>query len=433
MELREGYKQTEVGIIPEDWEVYEFEKIGIPSNTKINPKISGGGTVCIELEHINQGSGSINETTITTFNSSIKSVFCPNDILFGKLRAYLRKYYLADFKGVCSTEIWVIKPASDEIHFKFLYQIVQSHKFINVSSEAYGTHMPRSDWNIVKKSKFGIPPTKAEQTAIATALSDVDALITQLEKLITKKRHIKQGAMQTLLNPFDDDGAFDSAQGTEPTVVERSRNERRRLKGGWEARALEDVCDVRDGTHDSPRPKAKGVPLITSKNILNNQLNFEDISYISTDDALEINKRSKVHKGDILMSMIGTLGNVALVTSEPNFCIKNVALIKPKKVSPIFLYHWMVGDIFQHTLLDSLDGGIQKFISLGNLRKLNIKVPSSDEQKELAALLTDMDLEITALETKLEKTRKIKQGMMQQLLTGKIRLVDPTPTPKNKQ
>ena len=415
MEVRKGYKQTEVGVIPEDWEVYEFEKIGIPSNTKINPKISGGGTVCIELEHINQGSGSINETTITTFNSSIKSVFCPNDILFGKLRAYLRKYYLADFKGVCSTEIWVIKPASDEIHFKFLYQIVQSHKFINVSSEAYGTHMPRSDWNIVKKSKFGIPPTKAEQTAIATALSDVDALITQLEKLITKKRHIKQGAMQTLLNPFDENGS---------------------LKDGWEEKMIQDIVStpVTDGPHETPNFTERGVPFLSVNNIVNNKINYSNLRYISKKDDLIYSKKCKPQLHDILLGKAASVGKVAIVETNQDFNIWSpLALIRVKSnYSPYFIFL-----MFQTKLILSQIETLTNASSQGNIGMVDIKkikipyIGGYLKQKTTASIFIDMDLEITALETKLAKTKKLKQGMMQSLLTGQIRLVDPTPTPKN--
>jgi type I restriction enzyme S subunit len=194
-------------------------------------------------------------------------------------------------------------------------------------------------------------------------------------------------------------------------------------KEGWEVKKLGEICDVRDGTHDSPLYFDSGVKFVTSKNIINGKINFNDISFISKADANLINQRSKVDKGDILMSMIGTIGNAVFIDFEPDFCIKNVALLKPKLISPLFLIQLMYSSSFQIYIESKLDGGIQKFISLGVLRNLDIHLPSQTEQTRIATILSDMDAEIDALETKLEKYRNIKIGMMQNLLTGKIRLI----------
>ena len=96
----------------------------------------------------------------------------------------------------------------------------------------------------------------------------------------------------------------------------------------WEQRKLDTITDVRDGTHDSPQYVETGHPFITSKNVKDGFINYEDIQYVSDKDYEEINKRSKVDKNDILMGMIGTIGNIALVRETPDFAIKNVALIK---------------------------------------------------------------------------------------------------------
>ena len=99
----------------------------------------------------------------------------------------------------------------------------------------------------------------------------------------------------------------------------------------WDVVTLSSISDIRDGTHDSPKYIRDGVPFVTSKNILNGKIDFYDITFISSEDAKKIDQRSKVDKGDILISMIGTVGNVALIDFVPNFSIKNVGLIKPYK------------------------------------------------------------------------------------------------------
>lgn len=195
-----------------------------------------------------------------------------------------------------------------------------------------------------------------------------------------------------------------------------------KIPQGWEVVRLGDICDVRDGTHDSPKYTDFGIPLITSKNIVNGNLDLTDISYITQSDADKINERSKVDINDILMSMIGTIGNAILVNKIPNFCIKNVALFKPNhsKISAVFLVQLIQSKIFKNILNISLDGGIQKFISLWNLRNLEILIPKDKvEQEKIAQVLGDMDDLISAKCELLDKKRDIKQGAAQQLLTPK--------------
>ncbi len=209
---------------------------------------------------------------------------------------------------------------------------------------------------------------------------------------------------------------------SEEVPVGYKRTEVGMIPEEWSIQKLETICDVRDGTHDSPRFYSTGVPLITSKNIVNGSLDLENISCISEQDADRINKRSKVDLNDILMSMIGTIGSTVLIDFEPDFCIKNVALIKPQKVLPTFLIHLMASPSFQTYLKDSLDGGIQKFIALGTLRYLNIPLPPPTEQRAIAEVLSDMDGLLDALEELISKKRAVKQAAMQQLLTDKTRL-----------
>lgn len=193
-----SYKSSELGQIPVDWEVKTFGEITKLSASRINPKIRGGGDLCIELEHIQPNTGFLLGETITTCDTSLKNTFEPGDILFGKLRSYLKKYWFANISGVCSTEFWVFKPEIQSAISKFIYYIVQTDNFIAAATEAYGTHMPRADWKVVKDYQIMLPGIE-EQTAIAAILSDMDADLSALEKKLAKVRDIKQGMMQQLL------------------------------------------------------------------------------------------------------------------------------------------------------------------------------------------------------------------------------------------
>jgi type I restriction enzyme, S subunit len=190
----------------------------------------------------------------------------------------------------------------------------------------------------------------------------------------------------------------------------------------WGIESLGTLCDVRDGTHESPQFFANGVPFVTSKNIVNGRLDLDNVSYISKDDAIEFDKRSKVDRNDILMSMIGTIGSAVMIECEPDFCIKNVALLKPRKVTPAYLVQLINSPVFQRYLGENLDGGIQKFVSLGTLRQLAIPVPPLPEQHAIATALSDVDALLGSLDALIAKKKAIKQGAMQQLLMGKQRL-----------
>jgi type I restriction enzyme S subunit len=182
-----------------EWEVTRFGDVVTQRNERIDPKKNGIQEFCIELEHIGSATGSLLGSASADEHSSLKSVFRAGDVLFGKLRAYLRKYWWADHPGVCSTEIWVLSPRENLIHAGFLFQVVQTDRFIEAASSSYGTHMPRSDWNVVKNFEMPLPATLAEQEAIAEVLSAMDAEITLLEAQLAKYRQLKQGLMQKLL------------------------------------------------------------------------------------------------------------------------------------------------------------------------------------------------------------------------------------------
>jgi type I restriction enzyme S subunit len=182
----------------EEWKTRQFADIASPRRERVDPRKVGSQQFCVELEHIESGTGRLLGSTSTRDQSSLKSVFQVGDVLFGKLRSYLRKYWLADRPGVCSTEVWVLSPNRRLVTSEFLFQIVGMDRFVEAASTAYGTHMPRADWNVVKNYELALPGLE-EQTAIATVLSDMDAEIAALEARREKTRQVKQGMMQELL------------------------------------------------------------------------------------------------------------------------------------------------------------------------------------------------------------------------------------------
>ena len=213
-------------------------------------------------------------------------------------------------------------------------------------------------------------PDINEQHEIATKLDKIDALIAERQQQLelidqaVKSRFIELFG-DIVLNPF-----------------------------GWEKDYLGVVCDVRDGTHDSPHYHSTGFPLVTSKNVTGGEIDLTDCSLISEADFNKINERSKVDMGDIIMPMIGTVGKPVIVNIKPNFAIKNVSLIKFKDDSRVlntFIRSLLQSDYFDDAVLSKVRGGTQKFISLGDIRKLVVIVPPMELQEQFAAFVEQTD------------------------------------------
>ena len=180
-----------------DWDIVEFGDIATIRNEKILCSSTPEGTPCVELEFIGQANGRL-LGYIEATGASSKYSFKEGDVLFGRLRAYLRKHWRATFDGVCSTEIWPLIPRNERLYKGYLHLLVQMNSFVDAACVSYGTHMPRSDWAVLGKFEVQLPSVP-EQVAISASLSDMDAELETLEKRLEKIRQIKLAMMQELL------------------------------------------------------------------------------------------------------------------------------------------------------------------------------------------------------------------------------------------
>ena len=180
-----------------DWDVVECGDIANIRNEKILCSSTPEGTPCVELEFIGQANGRL-LGYIEATGASSKYSFKEGDVLFGRLRAYLRKHWRATFDGVCSTEIWPLIPRNERLYKGYLHLLVQMNSFVDAACVSYGTHMPRSDWAVLGKFEVQLPSVP-EQVAISASLSDMDAELEALENRLEKTRQLKQAMMQELL------------------------------------------------------------------------------------------------------------------------------------------------------------------------------------------------------------------------------------------
>ncbi len=249
-------------------------------------------------------------------------------------------------------------------------------------------------------------PTLAEQRAIAAALSDADALIESLDQLIAKKRQVKQGAMQELLRPKETDRIC---------LLEEVSSLKGRI--GWQGLKQTEFTT----NEDEPF-------LITGMNFKDGAIRWNEVYHVS-EERYEIAKDIQLRTGDVLMTKDGTIGKVLYIDEIPPpgkaSLNSHLLLFRPLRESyhPKYLYYQLSSRRFTDFIELSKSGTTFFGISQASVGKYPVLLPPIEEQTAIAAILSDMDAEIAALEARLVKAQQVKQGMMQMLLTGKIRLV----------
>ncbi len=416
VEMKSGYKMTEVGVIPEDWEVKNVSesclikaRIGWQGLKKSEYMSSGDYLLITGTDFDN---GQVNWKSCAYVSkaryeqdSNIK--IRPQDILISKDGTIGKVAYLGMIPkaGTLNSGIFVIRANDRKIDQVFLSKIFMSfyfEEFLNrLVAGSTINHLYQKDF-----VKFCFPlPNSEEQVAIAAALSDVDSLISALTKKIEKKKAIKQGLMQQLLTG------------------------KKRLPGfndKWKSMLLGDIAEVKDGTHQTPKyVKSGGKPFYSVENVTADD--FKNVKHISLEEHKALTSNYRMEKGDVLMTRIGSIGCCKYVDwdVDASFYV-SLALLKinEKYDSKFISYLSNIKSFKEEVMLNSLVFAIPQKINLGNISLIKVYIPTSKaEQTAISNILSDCDSEIAALEEKRDKYKEIKQGMMQQLLTGKIRLI----------
>ncbi|RAU22671.1 hypothetical protein CU669_08335 [Paramagnetospirillum kuznetsovii] len=425
MGVKAGFKQTEFGVIPEDWRVSGLDSVANiidPQPDHRTPQALSGGEPYIGIsdftsdDSVNwEGSRKIIRSAVDKQQSRFR--IQSGDIIFGKIGTIgLPKFLpITPFRYALSANILLIKPNVD--HF-FVMAWLKS-RFVQemVGRELHSTS--QAAFGIQKMRALLIPqPPELEQKAIAEALSDADALIASLEQLLAKKRHIKQGAMQDLL-----------------TGQKRLPG----FGGEWVAQTLESLFNFSGGfTASRDQLSSDGHCYLHYGDIHTSHKNFISIRAEQADiPKLDVPLKA-VSAGSLLAD-----GDVVFVdaSEDDEGVSKHIVVINPDAAPYISGLHTIVAkpktallekEYLRHCFQTQAVKTQFRFYAVGtkvlgvsktNIAKIVLPVPDKDEQSAIAAILSDMDAEIATLEAKLAKARQIKQGMMQNLLTGRIRLI----------
>ena len=214
----------------DEWDYKIFDELINIKSESYNPSLNKENYKCIELEHINQNTGTINGYCNSQDQKSNKNIFKKNEVLFGKLRPYLKKYWYATFDGVCSSEIWVGKSKNQNIVTnKFIYDLFQSHYFLQLCNLSTGSKMPRADWSFIKEQSIAIPNI-LEQKKISETLELLDKKIELQSKKIEDLKLFKKGLHDKLFNEvtgndylLSDIAVFENGKGHENIIDENGK------------------------------------------------------------------------------------------------------------------------------------------------------------------------------------------------------------------
>jgi type I restriction enzyme, S subunit len=376
------HKWTEAGVIPNEWNVKPLADVLEFTNGKAHePYVDEQGAFVLVNSKFVSTEGRVRKHCHKNFCPTRKEdiLLVMSDLPNGKA---LAKCFLADQDGTYAVNQRIARLRSKGDHAQYLFYTLNRHPFfLQFDDGGQQTHLSKAT---ILGCPLVIPSSTEEQRAIAAALSDVDALITSLDKLIAKKRDMKQGAIQELLNG------------------------NRRLPGFteiWEEKSLSEVCLMKSGEG------------ITSTNI-------DDFSKYPCygGNGLRGFTSRYTHGGSYaLIGRQGALcGNVLLVEGC-FFASEHAIVVTALPGSDI---RWLTYVLRRMNLNQYSESSAQPGLSVSKILNLRIAIPPTKaEQTAIATILSDMDAEITALERKRDKTRALKQGMMQELLTGRIRLV----------
>jgi type I restriction enzyme, S subunit len=418
MELKPGYKQTEVGMIPEEWETFQLKGIStkITDGEHVTPQRTTHGYYLLSARNVLNGKIDISDVDYVGAKEyrRIRQRCAPEagDILISCSGSIGRIAVVpVRFECVLVRSAALVKINQAKVDSLFIqYWLQADHAQEQISYSVNQGAQPNLFLNHIERLKCPIPPL-AEQRAIAEALSDADALIESLEQLIAKKRAVKQGAMQDLLIG------------------------KRRLpgfEGEWEVKHLGDLGSTYGGlTGKSKSDFGSGNShYITFMNIMSNVVIdctlFELVKVLSTES------QNRVIKGDLFFNGSSEtpeeVGMCAFLTEDVqnvylnSFCF-GFRLYEGTKAEGLYLAYFFRSREGRELLKSLAQGAIRYNLSKTALLKVAFPLPPASEQTAIAAALSDMDAEIAALEAKLAKAHQVKQGMMQELLTGRIRLV----------
>jgi len=430
MELKPGYKQTEVGMIPKDWELSTLFDISkkITDGEHLTPRRTSNGYYLLSARNILDGHIDLSDVDYVGADEYRRiRERCnpePGDVLISCSGTVGRVAVVPDgFECVMVRSAALVKPKSTRMSGHYLQYFLQSAAGQNQILVSLNQGAQANLFlNHIERLHISLPPTRAEQEAIAEALSDVDALISALDQLIAKKRDIKQAAMQQLLTGKQRLPGFNE--------IGRKNSEIGEIPSEWRIFEIGHIANVKTGPFGSSLHERDyvedGTPIITVEHLGERGIVHTNLPMVSEIDRKRLTSYS-LDQGDIVFSRVGSVDRNARVSSAEHGWLFSGRLLRVRRyfdnVDTTYLSYQFHSEPFKQRVRTVAVGQIMASLNTQILKGVLVALPPVPEQIAIAAVLSDMDAELAALEARREKTHVLKQGMMQELLTGKTRLV----------
>lgn len=436
VEMKSGYKMTEVGVIPEDWEVKTLGKlacingrIGFRGYTVKDLVRKGEGAIAIGGKHISKNYLDLSDAEYISWKKYYESpeiMVKQGDIVLAQRGTLGKSALIKSDIGPATINPSLVLINKIKCNNLYLIYNMQSSSvtdyILQINSQ---TSIPMISQKQIEGIKIAIAKLDCEQAAIATALSDVDSLISALTKKIEKKKAIKQGLMQQLLTGKKRLPGYEKNR--EPVQTEWGA-----IPKDWKTLSIGKCCSIKarigwQGLKKSEYLSSGEYVLVTGTDFLNGRIDWKSCVYVSK-KRYEQDANIQIVKHDILITKDGTIGKVAFLDDVPCLGTLNSGIFVVRSHSEE-LDQCYLSKIFESFIFDAFLESLVAGSTINHLYQkdfvhFNFPVPPTmSEQTAIANILSDCDSEIAALEEKRDKYKEIKQGMMQQLLTGKIRLI----------
>jgi type I restriction enzyme S subunit len=399
-------------MIPVEWEVRPLLTTIRIANGQVDPREEPyKSMILVAPDHIESGTGRLLHTQTALEQQAIsgKYVFEPGDVVYSKIRPYLRKAVLCQFGGLCSADMYPLKPGTD-VSGGYVLAVLLGHRFSKYAeSVSARSGMPKINREELADYSYALPPL-LEQRAIASALGDMDALLDALDRLIAKNRELKQGAVQELLTG------------------------RRRLPGfldEWEYLSLGDLFSFKNGLNKGKEFFGHGTRIVNYMDVFRNG----SILCSHLEGRISLSKQEignfEIRRGDVLFTRTSEtpeeIGMASVILDDVDQVVFSGFLLRGRprdeRLDERFKAFCFSSSFVRNQIVSKASYTTRALTNGKILSGVVLPVPTLPEQTAIAEVLSDMDAELAALEQRREKTRALKQGMMQELLTGRTRLL----------
>lgn len=398
--------------VPQNWIKVRFDEIAEIVKDRIENPSDSGLEYFIGLEHLDTDCIRIKRFGSAEDVKSSKFICKKGDIIFGRRRTYLRKLAISDRDAVVSTDAMIFRPIGDKIYPDFLPCFMQSSIFWKtVHANSEGSMSPRIKWKTLAKQEFWVP-TIEEQKKMSQVLWSIEENRNKIEQLIQFSEQFRVEMLDELLRK----GFFNN---------KFKRTDLIEIPEKWTLYNLKEILKLlKDGTHLLPKKQLAGIPILSAININGGTIDFnKKYSFISQQDFDKIHKNYSIEYGDVLYTIVGTIGRTAIVSTKDIFTIqRSVAILKPDytKVTSEFLCYLIQSSIFSEQIKQRTKTTAQPGIYLKELGSVLVAIPPLDEQKMIAKMLKMLDLNIKKKNIHLMTVSSFKKKLIDEFISGKL-------------